>query len=225
MYSTPVIINNFNRLTTTKKLCEDLTKLGYTQVVVLDNLSDYPPLLQWYQECPYRIVRLNRNMGELAIYDSDLINEWSQGSWIAYTDSDIQLNSMTPPDFILHLQRLGEKYGINKVGLALQIDDLPQDIDYRINVKNWETKYWANMLEPGVFAGEIDTTFCVIRVGLPAQYEALRVGGNYTARHIPWYTDFAKLSVEEKYYLDHSSYRSNYKRIYDTWRKENQSIN
>lgn len=220
MYNIPIIINNFNRLTTTKRLADDLARLGYTQIIILDNLSDYPPLLKWYGECPYRVIRLNTNFGELAIYDSDIINEWPQGSWVVYTDSDIELNPYTPPDFISHLQRVAERYNINKVGLALKIDDLPDDIHYRRQVKEWEKKYWENMIEPAIFAGELDTTFCIIKVGLPAQYQALRVGGNYTAKHIPWYVDFSNLDEEEKYYLDHSSYRSNYKKIYDTWRRD-----
>lgn len=39
----PVIINNFNRLTTLKQLTKALVDRGYTNIYILDNASTYPP--------------------------------------------------------------------------------------------------------------------------------------------------------------------------------------
>ena len=44
---TPVIVNVFNRLTTTRKLCEQLAERG-CRPIILDNASTWEPLLEWY---------------------------------------------------------------------------------------------------------------------------------------------------------------------------------
>ena len=50
----PVIINNFNRLEYLKKLIESLEIRGYRNIYIIDNLSTYPPLLQYYNTCKYQ---------------------------------------------------------------------------------------------------------------------------------------------------------------------------
>lgn len=54
----PIIINNYNRLTMLKKLIDSLTSRGYTNIVILDNQSAYPPLLEWYAKCQFEVIRL-----------------------------------------------------------------------------------------------------------------------------------------------------------------------
>lgn len=217
-FEIPIVINNRNRLTTTKKLVDDLQKLGYTQIIILDNLSSYPPLLEWYDNCPVEVVRLQENMGQLAIYNSGLINRWPQGSWVAYTDSDLELNPLVSPYFLLDLQIYAEKYGVNKAGLALRIDNLPKYSEYALRALDVELKYWTEEIGYNIYKAQLDTTFGIIKVGQPFQYEAIRLGGTYTAKHVPWYTDWNNMSEEDQYYLDHASPVSTEKRIYDQWK-------
>lgn len=220
----PVIINNFNRLTTTKKLADDLFRLGYTDIHILDNLSTYPPLLEWYTQCPYKVVRLEANLQQLAIYNSGYINNFlGVNPYIAYTDSDIELNSQTPLEFIEKVVYLMEKYTQVKGGLALKIDDLPNN-EYAQHYKDWETKYWQVELEKDVYSADIDTTFSVIRPGVPFEYKAIRVAGDLTAKHIPWYVDFNNLSEEEQYYIDSALEWSTYKRFYHQVKRQKHEI-
>jgi GT2 family glycosyltransferase len=211
----PIIINNFNRLTTTRKLVSDLKRLGYTEIHILDNNSTYPPLLEWYDTEPCIVYRLNDNLQGLSIYNSSYIEDFKEYPWIVYTDSDIELNPDTPPLFIEYLINLAEKYSINKVGLAIRIDDLPET-PFATEYKNWEQKYWTTSPEPDVYEAHIDTTFCIIKPTLPFDYIALRIAGNLTCRHIPWYNDFDNLDEEEKYFIETSLEVSTYKRYYYT---------
>lgn len=214
MHNIPIILNNFNRLSTTKKLADDLHNLGYTNIHILDNNSSYPPLLKWYDECPYTVERLNSNLGQLAIYNSGYINKFS--GWIAYSDSDIELNPNTLGAFVEQMIATAEKYNKLKAGLALRIDDLPLT-RYGMYVKREEQKFWRVELEPDVYDADVDTTFSVIKVGQPFQYQAIRLGGSYTARHIPWYLDYEHLTEEEIYYIEHcSSEFSTTKRFVDS---------
>ncbi len=218
-YNLPIVINNFNRLTTTKKLADDLSNLGYSNIHILDNASSFPPLLDWYSSCPYIVKRLDSNQEFLSVYNSGYINEFIKDPWIAYTDCDIELNSECPGGFIEKLIALTEKYGRTKGGLALRIDDLPNN-SYTEHYRNWEARYWVNKLEDDVYDGHVDTTFCVIKPGIPFDYQAIRVAGNMTAKHVPWYTDFSNMNEEEKYYLATSSDNSSYKRFYQAYIKD-----
>lgn len=211
----PIIINNFNRLSTTRKLVEDLNNLGYINVHILDNNSTYPKLLEWYDSNSCIVKRLSENMQWLAIYNSGYINEFlNKYPWVVYTDSDIELNPLTPPGFVEKIVHLLEKYNRTKGGLALRIEDLPNN-EYANHYREWESKYWLNRMEEDVYDAHIDTTFCVIKPGVAFDYQALRVGGNMTAKHVPWYADFDNLDEEELYYITHSSDWSTYKRFYN----------
>ena len=202
MCDIPIVINNRNRLSTTKKLADDLYSLGYTNIHILDNNSTYPPLLEWYKECSYRVKRSDKNLGQLAIYNSGYINEFK--GWVAYSDSDIELNPNTPRGFVEKMIEIAEKYNKLKVGLALRIDDLPTT-RYGLYVKREEEKFWHREVADCIYEADVDTTFSIIKVGQPFQYQALRIAGDLTARHIPWYLDYSNLSEEEKYYIEHSS--------------------
>jgi hypothetical protein len=139
--------------------------------------------------------------------------------WIAYTDSDIELNPNTPSNFIEILIEKAEKYKYTKAGLSIRIDDLP-DTPFANEYKNWEKKYWETPLEENVYDAQIDTTFCIIKPELRFDYKALRVGGDLTCRHIPWYNSLDNLDEEELYYIEHSLDYSTYKRYYNTYKNQ-----
>ena len=215
----PIVINNFNRLTLTRNLASSLWNMGYHNIHILDNNSSYPELLNWYSstDCSRYVIHRTENHGALAIYNSGYINNWlHKRKWIAYTDCDIVLNPLTPQNFIDLLIQFAEKYNYIKAGLALKRDDLPDNL-YGNHYRDWEARYWTEdkLLEKDVYKAHIDTTFCVIQPGQAFDYEAIRLAGNFTARHQPWYTDFNNMDDEEKYFLEHSSANSSYKRFYN----------
>lgn len=216
--SIPVVINNYNRFTTTKQLYEDLNDLGYHNIYVLDNGSTYNKLKDWYYWNNIQLLGNGSNQGSLGIYNNGYLKKFKDQNhnWIVYTDSDIELNPNTHSGFIEEMIDTTEKHGFTKCGLALRIDDLPSDLPLTKKIQDWEIKYWKKEIEKNVFEAEVDTTFSCIRTTTPFDYKALRFAGNLTAKHIPWYTNFDKLSEEEKYYLDNvSEVYSGYKRYYN----------
>ncbi len=214
MNNIPIFINNFNRITTTKKLVEDLRNLGYNNITIIDNKSTYVPLLRWYNTNPCRVRRLDVNMQSYALWDCGEMSTVIAEPWIVYTDSDIELNENTPSNFIELLIEKAELYHYTKAGLALKIDDLPENV-FANHIRHSESKFWLTELESGVYSAHVDTTFCVIKPTRSIQYDSLRLScNNLTAKHIPWYTDFNNLTEEESYYLDQSGDYSSYKRFY-----------
>ncbi|MGH9200228.1 MAG: class I SAM-dependent methyltransferase [Vicinamibacterales bacterium] len=59
----PIFINNFNRLTSTRALASWVAELPGTRVIILDNDSDWPPVLEWYEHCPFEVRKLRANLG------------------------------------------------------------------------------------------------------------------------------------------------------------------
>lgn len=215
IFNIPIFINNFNRLSSTKKLVEDLLLLGYNNIKILDVNSTYPPLIDWYNTNPCKVIKLNVNLGSKTIYHTNIIKMFSKYEWIALTDPDLELNPNTPKNFIDILINKANQYKFKKAGLALKIDDLPEN-DYTKKYINWESKYWIKELEKDVYEADVDTTFCVVKPIENFSYKSIRIAGDLTCKHLTWYQDFDNLNDEELYYLKHSKNNSTYKRWYDS---------
>lgn len=213
----PIIINNYNRLTTTTKLIEALEKRGYSNIHILDNQSTYPPLLEFYKTTSHKVYHLKKNYGSKAFWKSSI---WLRFmfSYFVLTDSDVVPIEECPEDFLLHFFNLLQKYPkTHKVGFSLKIDDLPDSYENKQKVIEWESKYYHNEKEPNVFIAPIDTTFALYRpfskVGQrDHRTEVLRVGPPYQALHLPWYINSTNLDEEELFYADSLETRTHWSR-------------
>lgn len=216
----PIFIINFNRLLTTRALVTDLILMGYNkeQIYILDNESNYAPLLTWYDTHPCRIIYLKGNHGNMSLYTQPAQEIAKHHEWVAYTDSDIELSPYTPESFLERMVEIAKTFNHTKVGLALEIQDLP-DTEYANFSRSIEQRFWTKEIAPSIYEADVDSTFCVLNPNIPFQYTALRVGGEFTARHLPWYTDFKNLTPEELNYLESSRQISTYKRFYFTSQK------
>lgn len=208
-YDIPIIINNFNRLEMLRRLINSLEIRGYKNIYILDNMSTYQPLLEYYKECPYKVVFLDKNYGYLALWKIDLFNQVKSGFYI-YTDSDMEIDKNCPNDFVEYFLRIMKQYPkAHKVGFGIRIDDLPDHYINKANVINWERKFWEVRLDTQIFKASIDTTFALYRPYCygPANNLVLniRTGAPYLIRHLPWYVNSSNLSEEELFYIGNSS--------------------
>jgi hypothetical protein len=216
----PIIINNRNWLTTTKKLVEDLTKLGYNNIIILDNDSTYLPLLEWYKDCPARVEYTGKNYGHTALWQYGILNEFKKYPFIAYTDSDIELNPNTPVGFVETLIVLAKDYRVEKAGLALHYKDIPESLANNRSRKI-EERYWVNRLSHvnhnlEVYDAYIDTTFAVVKPDSTYSWahKAIRVAGDFTCNHKPWYMNWYAPTEEQQYYIDNADSKfCSYKRL------------
>lgn len=203
----PVIINNRNRYTYLLQLVTWLEKAGMKNIIILDNDSTYPPLLEYYAKTPHRVVKLGANVGHLALWKSKLFGEIGHQYYI-YTDPDVVPSEECPMDAVKRLLYVLGKYSsIEKAGLGLRIDDLPDHYKDKKRVIDWEKKYWTIEVEPGVFNAEVDTTFALYRPytnGALWVAPAFRTGNPYVARHLPWYENSADPGEENNYYIRHA---------------------
>jgi hypothetical protein len=202
----PVYVNTFNRLTTTERLCHQIARLDNARPVIIDNASIWGPLLDWYADCPYDVIRLRDNMGHHAPWLSGVI-EQDAAEWYVVTDCDLDIDGV-PLDC---LQRLREPFDwpgkpIIKSGLSLRIDDVPK---FQTKVLSWEPRFWKRQVPGGRFYwAQVDTTFALYRGSCPyekcmqvVQAHSVRSAPPYTARHVPWYLDGDNLDEENRHYF------------------------
>lgn len=199
----PIIINNFNRLEYLLQLIESLEKRGVTNIHILDNNSTYPPLLEYYKKTKYKVHLLGENLGYRALWKSSVFNLFKDDYYV-YTDPDLVICDSCPDNFMDYFMSLHKKYSqIWKVGFSLNINDLPDCFLRKREVQQWESQFERYELEQNVFYAAIDTTFAIYKPLLHNNNESsIRVGGEYSMKHLPWYIDTLNPSEEEKYYIN-----------------------
>ncbi len=202
----PIIINNFNRLDSLKKLIDSLEKRGYTNVYIIDNLSTFPPLLEYYKTCRYTVFRLDQNIGMTALWSSGIYRRF-RNDFFVYTDSDVVPIEECPDDFLLFFLNTLKKYKLaQKVGFSLKIDDLPDCYAMKEDVIFWEKHFFDRKRDDFLYWAPIDTTFALYRPygkRKHANYniEMYRTAFPYMARHLPWYIDSENPDDENQYYM------------------------
>lgn len=211
----PVIINNFNRLTTLKRLIARLEKAGCRNIHIIDNASTYPPLLEYYRTTPYTVHRLDANLGFKALWKSKL-NKTLCRDYFVYTDSDVVPDDDCPDNFMqVFLDVLKTHRLARKVGFSLRIDNLPDHYALKDKVIAHESRFFEQLTADGrMYRAPIDTTFALYRprIGLcrSSSAEVYRMAAPYRAEHLPWYNDLDNLSDEERYYIAQTTQKTDW---------------
>lgn len=189
------VIVNRNLVTTLKNTVDFLSKDPRVEVIILDQQSTYPPLLEYYKT--QNVIYNGSNDGPNSAWS---IKHLSDYHYIV-ADSDCIYDDI-PSDWLDKMLWCLNNSKHNKVGFSLKIDDLP-DNTIANQAKEHESKFWTNKCEFG-WVADLDTTFSLYRAGKGFQYQAIRLFEPYTIKHTPWYLE-ENMTDEWKYYLQHSS--------------------
>lgn len=203
----PLFINSRDRVECLRKLIDWLYMAGYRNLYILDNDSDYPALLAYYEELKRRnmaqVLFLGRNMGHTALWDSGVLDQLSIRTPYVYTDSDVVPTAACPHDVVRRLLQLLKRYPFcDKVGLGLQVDDIAFE-----EIKAYEQRYYRFPLERDVYFAPLDTTFALYHnIRHYAVLTAARTTGACMARHLPWYYGtISEQPADERYYRSRAS--------------------
>jgi len=184
MKDIPIFIVNFNRFDPVRMLVESFLKRNYNNITILDNASEYQPLLEWYKNCGVKVHHIGSNQGP---YVLDRLSEYE-----------------APDDFIQDIVELSKEYKIPKIGLGLKIDDLPDCFKFKQNVITHESDFWKRekivTKKCNLFRAPIDSTFAINSPGIRCRLSDtdFRSGFPYMGRHLPWYYDSENLPDDEK---------------------------
>lgn len=206
MNKVKALIINYNRLTLPRKMAEYIADKACNPVFI-DNNSDYPPLLEYYENCPFEVIRMDQNYGHKVIWDHpEILRGLNINSRFIMTDPDLDLSGI-PSDFldILHAGlTLYPQY--SKCGFSLEIRDLPNTPEGNF-IRKHEKPYWMQPIDGMFFQAAIDTTFALYRWPLGEYgHSAIRTNRPYTAKHVPWYyKNLREQPEDEQYYFKTAS--------------------
>jgi hypothetical protein len=197
---TRAFIINLNRLTLPRKMADYLADVEGVEPIIVDNNSNYPPLLEYYEHCPHKVERLTNNYGNTVLWRAGILEKYEETERFIITDPDLILDDI-PKDW-LHLLNLGlDKYAFaTKAGFSLEINNLPNTPMKKL-ILEWETSAWVHKLDNNFFNANIDTTFALWR-RVFQDFPAVRTNRPYTARHASWYyTKLEDIPPDELYYM------------------------
>ena len=213
----PVFINSYNRVECLEQLLTWFEKFDFLDITILDNASTYEPLLEFYEKTHHKIYKIGENYGPYSLWEksdkspSGLFEKFElKDKFFVLSDPDVVPVEECPMDiFHYFIEILSRIPSIEKVGLGLKIDDIPDSYHLKPRVIDVESRYYkTSTIESNkskLYHAPIDTTFCMMRPGFnrhgwsPAE-TTLRTGAPYVARHLAWYMDSKNPTEEDKFY-------------------------
>lgn len=202
----PIIIisyNNIKYVINTINQLISINPLLKSNIIIMDNNSYDVECCKFLDNTELNVIRNKDNFGPWVekypeVYDS-LPDKY------IITDPDLQFNKNLPTNFIEILSNLSDKYKCEKIGLALDISDydkMYKNVYYPgFTIYEWEKRFWETKLDNPdyeLYEAEIDTTFCLINKQNANVYN-IRIAGNFTAKHLPWYINNPIYNVYERY--------------------------
>ena len=204
----PIYIINFNRLSYLKQMIAALEKYGLHNIHIIDNVSTYPPMVEYLKRTPYKVHYMEHNYGHMVFFSADKFKYVRENEYYVLTDPDVIPVEECPCDFMDYFYQMLQKYPkFNKVGFSLKTDDIDDSSEAKQLLKKWEKVFYKHRLNyfmPYLYNSALDTTFAMYRPQKnwknKSFYNAIRVGAPYEARHLPWYKDLSVLSEEDRFY-------------------------
>lgn len=216
----PIIIPTFNTVTYLQSMIDQLEERGWTNIIIGDNDSTYPPMLDLLDKLSskYDVVLWKKNMGPRAYTETkDICSRMPK--YFIVTDPDLLFNEKMPASAINKMKRVLDMYEVSKVGLAIDIDS-PEERERFFNphqVDLWERLYWSRKIEQypekdDLYAAPIDTTFSLYNrdkflseidnVGgkMTCNTSAIRIAGRFTCRHMGWWAKQPLTDDEYSFY-------------------------
>lgn len=157
------------------------------ELIILDMGSTWPPFLELLKSLPNRVIYFANGVGPRGLWTNGALVRCGDGPFFL-SDGDIDYTSV-PNDAFTKMAVLSQLYPwFPKIGLALEVSDLPKDKEGE-RIKQWSKYDWAVLWNQNTYLCGLDTTIAYYpRRERKFYYRpALRIAGNFTARHYPWY--------------------------------------
>lgn len=222
-----ICYNNYRYVENTLSQILRINKEYYKNIIILNNASTCEDTIEYLRKLASSdgsgsVVSIINNIGNfgpwIAADNNSHIYNVLPNKFVL-TDPDLKLNDNIPSNFIDILATLSDKYKTTKIGLALDITEhhkFYQTAEYMANLSiyDWEKRFWIDRIEDAeyvLYKADIDTTFCLINKDNVAAnaasasanaanaYLQIRVAGNFTAKHIPWYIDNEVYNIYDNY--------------------------
>jgi FkbM family methyltransferase len=214
--SIPIVVFCYNNYKFVKNTVEQLLKINklYAKCIkIIDNYSNDKDTIDYLESIDINIEWRTKNTKSwiTLTYNDDLYH--SLPNYFILTDPYLKFNDGLPKDFIKTMIKLSNYYKTEKIGFALDISDFDLMYqDYCIENKtiyDMELEYWTKEINNPVYELyelhelSIDATFYLINKKYAETNKIIRIGGNFTAKYLPWYR------LSEPHGKKYPSYRDN----------------
>jgi len=208
----PVLVICYNNGVYVENIVKQFNKFKIFPIIINNKSSDQETLstLSKLEQTKLAyVVHSTKNFGHFVGLMDSIYKELPRN--FAYTDPDLKLNPLLPENFIEQLISITEKYCVFKAGFALDLLEKEEIIDVsqvisqtkpfsfckEFNVREYEKRFWRLKLTEDsheIYFAPIDSTFAVYNKDnyIGDMYDAVRVAGNFSAIHLPW---FPKLDI------------------------------
>ena len=214
----PVIIISYNNGIYVDNMVKQLQRYAIKPIIIDNNSSSsktHAILNDIMHADSAHIVRSNHNYGHMVGFLKPVYDALPEV--FAYTDPDLELNHNLPDDFLMRLSELTKSIAVFKAGFALALEGhgALKDIKFHschykpihyeadLSIHEFEARYWINRLHHDtleIYSAPIDTTFAVYRKEnyIGDFYSAIRVAGDYSAIHLPWFDHLDLLKNDDR---------------------------
>lgn len=215
----PILIISYNNAVYVESMVRQLNEYGIKPIVIDNNSNDeysIDILKKINGDDKANVIFSPINFGYRVGFMSPIYDVLP--NFFAYTDPDLKFNSNMPSCFIEDFKKITEKYKIFKVGCALSLSDGLSENIYmefasmkkpintplkKYSVKDWDSRYWRIPIRDDnfeLYSAPIDTTFAVYNKDFYYNniYDAIRVAGDYSVLHLPWYPNEDIMNKKQK---------------------------
>jgi len=226
----PIIIPTFNTPTYLKSMIDQLEERGWTNVIICDNDSTYPPMVDLLDKLSnnYHVVLWGKNLGPRVYTENkDICSRMPK--YFILTDPDLLFNKKMPITAINKMKRILDMYGVSKAGLAIDIDS-PDEIKRFSNPRgveseeriNWSRKIDKYFEKDDLYSAPIDTTFSLynrdqflseinyVPLRMTCNTSAIRMAGRFTCQHMGYWEDTPLTAEEEEFYKENNFWSATY---------------
>ena len=214
----PVIIPTFNNPTYLKSMVDFLLSRDLKNIVVLDNNSTYPAMVEYLEELSkdIRVINQPDNYGPRQFwFDEVAFSELPE--YFIVTDPDLSFKKELPENFIDILKEILDEHQVFKVGCALDLDventllDEPYVIvNNTVSIRHSEQSYYSPSIRIAhptqeMYAAPIDTTFALYKKSNKhfGFMSSIRVAGDFKVHHHGWDLNLPMPQEEYDYYKSH----------------------
>jgi hypothetical protein len=211
----PIIIVCYNNYKYVKNTIDQLIGVNpdyKKSIIIMNNSSDDNETIEYLNSLNIRIKTLpNKGPWVTPIDNADFYNELPDKFIIS--DPDLEFHPNLPKDFVSRMAELSDKYKTSKIGFSINMADSEKMYpgEYICSVIEWESKFWQNRIADEtyeLYSADIDTTFSLINKKYWLN-SSIRIAGNFTCRHLPFYINNGIMSLQEEYdYYLRSKYSS-----------------
>jgi glycosyltransferase involved in cell wall biosynthesis len=204
----PIIIicyNNYKYVDNTIRQLVAINESYLPYIQIMNNASTDQDTIEYLEQVHVKVIHTENNGPRISKINNQHIYDTLPDKFIL-TDADLEFNINLPNNFIEQLVSLSDIYNCTKIGFALKIDDYADMIQGEyfngVSIYDWEFPAWSVRIDNSeyeLYSAALDTTFAVINKN--GNSTSIRVAGNFTARHLPWYRKNPLLTLEDQYKL------------------------